>query len=309
MRRLSRLHVPSGLYYVALSGTGGEAIFHESRDFVEFDALVARSLRRYRCRLHAFCWLEERVLMAIQVSDVPVWRFVQHVSSRYSKYLHGRLNLTGHLFEHYRRALLVQRSRYLLPLVRHIHRAPVRDGLVSESKDYPRSGDRAYRDLERVPWLTTHVANEMLRHAGHPGLVSYSDWMSQDDGPFAELFDHPSARALGDDGFLATIAVRVRPPRTEGSLDQISARVARVHGVPLASILSRSQRHQHVLVRAVIAWEATQSGVASLKEVAEHFSRDPSTLWSAIERYRTLLPELFPEHPLAEDGKDSEVAR
>jgi putative transposase len=290
------------MYYVTLRGNGGQRIFYATEHFSEFNLQVARSLRRYRCRLHAFCWTERRVMMAVQIDDLPVWRFVQHLTSRYAKYLHSKLGRTGHLFDHHHRAVVVQRSRYLLQLVRHIHRAPVRERIVAEPQDYEWSGDRAYRDIERVPWLTTHVVREQLIHADHPGAVSYGDWVSRGDDEVSELFERPNVRAIGDDTFLVALADRRDPGRAEDLLDQIIARTTRAHGVSLASILSRSRRRRHVLVRAVVAWEATQSGAATLKDVAMRFGRDPSTLWSAIERYRVEHPELFPERGWAGSG-------
>lgn len=299
MTRPARLHVPAGLYYIVLRGNGGEAIFRDVEDYREFGALVAKSLRRNRCRLHAFCWLENRVLMATQIADVRVGRFVQYVTGQHAKHLHSKLKRTGHLFEHHHRALLVQRSHYLLHLVRYIHRAPVREGLVAEPSDYAWSGDRTYQGKERVPWLTTHIAKEMLTHSGRSGLISYRDWVSQDDDPaVAGLLEHGSkdeSRVLGDDAFIAAVSDRVELPRPDGMLDEIITSVAQAQGVLLRSVLSPSRRRQHVLARALITWKATQSGVATLTEVAARLGRDPSTLWTAIERYRTLHPELFPE--------------
>ena len=47
------------------------------------------------------------------------------------------------------------------------------------------------------------------------------------------------------------------------------------------------------LTSALITWYATERGVATLAEVARRLHRDPSTLFVAVERYRTLRPELF----------------
>lgn len=299
MSRLKRLHVPDGLYYVVVRGNGGQAVFEQDEDYRAFSELVAQSLRRNRCRMHAFCWLDNRILMATQIADVRVGRFVQHVTAQYAKYLHGKQQRTGHLFEHHHRALLVQRSRYLLDLVRYIHRAPVREGRVADAGDYAWSSDRAYRGQERIAWLTTHVAREMLVHAGHPGARTYRDWVAcRVDPEVVSLFEaglQHEPRAVGDDDFIARVSNRIESPRSEGALDEIITRVARAQGVSLRSVLSSSRRHRHVLARAIITWQAMRSGQITLAEVAVQLHRDPSTLWSAVERCRRLHPELFPE--------------
>lgn len=311
MARPSRLHVKNGLYFVALKGNAGSAIFRDSDDYAQFSLLIGRALKRHRCQVHAFCWLKTYVLMAIQTGKVHVGRVVQHATSRYVRYVHAKFGGTGSLFQHHHFALLVQRSAFLLPLVRYIHRAPVRDGLVLDPSDYAWSGDRAYRDTEKIPWLTTHVVKEMLTHAGNPGPISYNRWMSQrDDLAVARLFERgrkDEPRVVGSDAFVAAVRNQSEPEPQKDGLDRIIAAVARTYGVSLKSIFSRSRRRQHVFVRALIAWQATQSGAATTREVAARLRRDPSTLWSAVERYRTLRPDLFPEPASADEDSDFEL--
>lgn len=306
MTRLARLHVPGGLYYIVLKGNGDDAIFRDEQDYGEFSRLVAKSLRRNRCRIHAFCWLENRALMAIQIENVATGRFVQHVTGRYAKYLHDKLRRTGHLFAHHHRALLVQRPRYLLHLVRYIHRAPIRARLAASPGEYAWSGDRAYLDLERIPWLTTNATKEMLTRARRPGSMSYLDWVDQEDDPVvAQMFENghrDEHRAAGDDVFIASISERVEQPREEGGLDEIVTSVVREQGVSMDSVFSPSRRRRLVLVRAVIAWRATRGGVATLAEVGAHLGRDPSTLWTAMDRYQRIRPELFPGSEWSDSG-------
>jgi REP element-mobilizing transposase RayT len=297
MARPTRLHVAHGLYYIGLKGNGGDAIFRDAEDYEAFSVFAAASLRRNRCHMHAFCWLENSVLMAVEITDVQVGRFVQHLAGQYARYLHGEQKRTGHVFEHHHHALLVQRSHYLLHLVRYIHRAPVRAGLVALPGDYAWSGEGGYLHEERFPWLTTHVTLEMLAHVRTSGSITYRDWTSREDEPeMARQFEHgrkDEPRAIGDDAFMAAVIGKAAPVRPEMMLDEVIACVARHQGVALRSVLSRSRKRQYVLVRALITWKATQNGVATLTEVAARLGRDPSTLWTAMERYRTSRPELF----------------
>jgi len=64
-------------------------------------------------------------------------------------------------------------------------------------------------------------------------------------------------------------------------------------GVERDLVLSNSRQREFTLVRALIAWYATERGVATLSEVARCLRRDPSTLSMAISRYRARRPELF----------------
>lgn len=183
-----------------------------------------------------------------------------------------------------------------------MHLAPVRAELATDPADYPWSGHRAYLEEERIRWLTTYVAQEMLGSAGHPGAISYRAWMARAEDPeFARLLKvggRREPRAVGDDAFLARVTGRIEPPRPDRTLEEIIEDTARGQGVSLRSVLSPSRRRKHVLTRAMIAWQATQGGVATLAEVAARLGRDPSSLWTAVERHRALRPELFPEPDL-----------
>ena len=67
---------------------------------------------------------------------------------------------------------------------------------------------------------------------------------------------------------------------------------------------SRTPRRTRVgpLQITVASWYATERGVATLAEVARRLQRDPSTLFVAVERYRTLRPELFNLTALQDTG-------
>jgi chromosomal replication initiation ATPase DnaA len=56
-----------------------------------------------------------------------------------------------------------------------------------------------------------------------------------------------------------------------------------------------SRRRHYSFVRAVIAWYATNAGIATLTEVARYFHRVPSTLSVAVIRYQREKPEFFVE--------------
>lgn len=299
MARLPRLHVPGGFYYVLLRGNGGEPLFYDTEDRYEFSRLVAHALQRSRAHMHGYCWMANHVRFAVQISDMPVGRLVQRIAAQHSRRIHRKLGRSGHLFERGYRALLIDGDKYLPALVRHIHLTAVRSGLVADAADYAWSGHRAYLKLAKVHWLTTNVVLKMLaRGAGNP-IEAYRKFMRDaDECEDIALFEHSSAqepRVLGDERFISSLALRQRPRKKIGSIDQLIDGVARILEVPRAEMLSASRRRRLSLARALVTWHATHSGIATLTEVARRLDRDPSTLLVAVERYRAQRPDLFTE--------------
>lgn len=100
---------------------------------------------------------------------------------------------------------------------------------------------------------------------------------------------------LGGPDFMKNPPRNFRGQRSKGTLDQIINSVTCRMDVDRDLVLSKSQQQECTLVRALIAWYATERRVATLAAVARRFRRNPSTLSSAVRRYRAIArrPELF----------------
>ncbi len=308
MPRRPRIHTPHGLYYVVLRGYDGQTIFFGDEDYRTFGRLTALSLKRARAHLHAFCWLAQRAEFAVQVSDLPVCRFVHFLTSHYANRLRRKYRRSGRCFASRYRALLVDHDRYLPELVRYIHRAPVRAALVHDAARHPWSSHRAYLGDTRLSWLTTNAALALIEVPGGTPHERYRIFAQQrDDRAAVHRFEHghpDDSRIAGDDAFIATLQEGSDLPRTDDALAALIESVATSQRVAITELFSLSRRRRVVLARALITWQATQSGASTLTEVATHLRRSPSTLWAAVERYRAQRPELFT--PPDDDAAPSE---
>ena len=136
MPRKPRLHVPGGAYHVILRGNNREPLFFCRRDRDEWSELLAVSLQRYGCSLHAYCWMTNHVHLLVQVTERPLGQMIQWVASQYARRLNKRKRRTGHLFERRYRALLVDVDEYLISLVKYIHMNPVAAGIVTTPGEF-----------------------------------------------------------------------------------------------------------------------------------------------------------------------------
>ncbi len=263
-------------------------------------------LARCRARVHAFCWEVDAIHLALQVTDMPVGRLMQRLSSQYARRVHRRQGNGGHLFQQRYHSLLIDPDAYLLKLIRHLHLIPVRSQTVSDPNDYALSSQRAYLGMTQVPWLTTSVALRMLAQRPEQARYAYRRLMFEaptvDEGAHFERGCDDDPRVLGDRQFMADIPRHMRVYRSSYSLDQVIDTVSCTLGVERSEVLSRSRQRRLSLARALITWYATERGVATLAEVARRLERDPSTLFVGVERYRNLRPELFNLTALPDNG-------
>lgn len=297
MSRRSRLHVPGGVYYIAQRSSSHQSIFSEPSDYADFERLLAVLLTRCRAKVHAFCWEQSMIHMAVQISDVPVGRLMQRLTSQFSRHVHQKKGQAGHLFQHRYHSVLIDPDAYLLKLIRYLHLIPVRAELVRDPADYTLSSHRAYLGLTTIPWLTTQVAMRKLGHRGESARFAYGQLMRERPAPEEEtcfLRGSPEdPRILGDRQFLSVVPRHQRVFRSSCSIDQVIDTVSVALGVDRDQVLSRSRQRHLTLARALVTWYATERGIATLAEVARRLQRDPSTLFMGVERYRALRPDLF----------------
>src|ERR1700760_3237419 len=174
MSRRSRLHVPGGVYYVVQRSNARQPIFTEEADYATFERLLSTMLVRCRVRAHAYCWETDAIHLVLQISDMPVGRFMQRLSSQYARRIHRRAGELGHLFQQRYRALLIDPDVYLLRLMRYLHGLPLRPGFAAEPEwSHRLSSHGAYAGLTRTPWLTTSLGLRMLSQNADQAQQAY----------------------------------------------------------------------------------------------------------------------------------------
>jgi REP element-mobilizing transposase RayT len=145
----------SEVYYVVLRGSSRRPIFSDDEDRDHFTRIVEASVADCGVSVHAFCWTGAEARLAVATSDRPIGQFAEVLVEHHGSRLRLREpTLTGsHLEQQRYRGVLIDGQSALLDLVRHIHLAPVKSGLVREPADYVWSSHRAYLGLESHPWL------------------------------------------------------------------------------------------------------------------------------------------------------------
>ena len=144
MARKPRIHYPGALYHVIIRGNARQDIFFDKKDRYRFYLFVQEGVERFGHRVLAFCLMTNHVHIAIQVGDVPLSRIMQNLTFRYTRWVNWRLNRSGHLFQGRYKAIICDRDKYLLALVRYIHLNPVRAKLTTRPERYAYSGHNSY---------------------------------------------------------------------------------------------------------------------------------------------------------------------
>jgi putative transposase len=174
----------SEIYYVVLRGSARRPIFTDDEDRRHFTRTVEESVAACGVSVHAFCWTATEARLAVETSDGPVGQFAESIVEQHGKRLLVREpTLTGsHLEQQRYRGVLIDGQSALLDLVRHIHVAPVKSGLVRDLGDYPWSSHRAYLGLESYPWLTTETVLALFAADPQAAREAYRDFIHKSLG-------------------------------------------------------------------------------------------------------------------------------
>ena len=290
MPRRPRINVPGGLYHVILRGNGRQTIFYDESDYSRWESYLQDGLRRYRHRIHAYCWMTNHIHLAVQSHTQPLSQFMSFVASRYAKSTNKKMNRSGHLFERRHRAILVQADNYLIELVRYIHYNPVRAGMVSGPEDYVWSSHRAYMGGVRPDWLTLGWVLSQFGKTEKLALYSYRGFMQQDQSAAVVgllrtgLGD--DCRVLGDEGFLGSLSIEQSKNSAPQTLDDLMRYVCLKHQVSETKLASGSRCHRYSRIQAEVALLSLDNGIASVTEVAQRFGRSQPSLSRAVSRLR-----------------------
>lgn len=167
------------LYYIVLRGAGRQPIFNTDDDREHFSRVVAEQATACRITVFAYCWLKSEARLAAKISDVSVSRFAQLVGKQHAQRLEREIALTGSHFEQKCRGVRVDGQTALIDLVRHIHLAPLKAGLVTEPADYPWSSHRVYLGLVRAPWVATEPLLRHFRQTAGDAVRGYMNFIGQ----------------------------------------------------------------------------------------------------------------------------------
>lgn len=294
MSRMRRVHVPDSIYFALLRAEPGQSICANDAEYRHLRQLIGRSVQRCHSQLHAYFCCSEEVRLVIEVTDVPLGKCMQRISTWQSRYVHRRRRESGHLFVERYRAVRLPRRALLPALVRCIHRSPGEFGLTQDWAQYPWSSHQAYVSGSKMRGLRTGTTLRLLTKERGRRREAYRRFMEGkediDAGP--EDLRPP----FGNDGtaeqwFAWCLSQQAGQKRI--TLDEVIDGVTRVFGIDRGALLSRSRDQHLTLARAVLTHYVMRHGVATLVDVERSLGRSRSTLYAGIKRYEALWPTIF----------------
>jgi len=291
MSRPQRLEFSGAVYHVIARGNEQREVFRDDSDRKIYLRRLAHYRDRFRFRLYAYCLMTNHVHLAVETGPVPLSRIVLALHGSYAQKFNQRHQRVGHLFQGRYKALLVQKTSYLLALVRYIHENPVKAGIVREPRLYRWSSDRFYRGERPPEWLDTHGLSELL--GADPGREArrYREFMSCEQPESYEDLNAVARVVKGDERFARIAFERAAEPERPRtwSVERLARVVAGRAGVDIEEMRGRAFSTERAQARAMIGYVARRIGRIPLTKVAEFCHRDGTTLVRDFRRFEAEL--------------------
>jgi putative transposase len=287
MPRRLRIHVPAGVYHVTLRGNHREPIFFVGSDRNLFNLIVARALDKFEARLHAYCWMTNHVHLVLQAGKHPISRPMHDIAAEFARAMQLKLQTTGHFFERRYHAVLVDTDTYLLELVRYVHRNPVDAGTAPSIDGYPWSSHHNYIGARFDSWVTTNLVSGMFSAERSKAVTAYRAFVDAHDAAGWKPSHATAANVaiMGSEEFVARAMRTAAPLEMRQSFEELLQEACRRFEVDRELLTSPVRNKYIAKVRAWIAYQAGQRGIATLAAVARQLGRTEGALRYAIRAH------------------------
>jgi len=286
MARKPRLHFPGAIYHVSLHGNGHQQVFFDDTDRTRLLLLIQEGIEKFGHQVHAYCLLPTSLQLVVEVDEVPLSRVMQQLGFRYTRWFNDWHGQAGHLFQGRYKAILIDPEPYLLPLVRSLHLAPLKNSEYSDPMRYPWSSHRAYCGREKVIWLSTDRTFLQVEETGIRALMKFHSYVNEGD-PATDFKDgrNDDPRILGAEEFVRGVMKLSRQKyRPKIRPEKVVKAVLERYKLSEEELAAPGKNRQCAEARAYLAWLFLETGCNTLTALGEQLGRDVSSLSSAVRR-------------------------
>jgi REP element-mobilizing transposase RayT len=284
MARRPRVFAAGLLYHVMVWGNQRRKTFRHDDDYQAYLDRLEKYRAQCQVRIYAYCLMPNHVHLLVETGSTPLAKFMQGLQQSYTQYFNRRYRKVGHLFQGRYKAIICERDKYLLALVRYIHLNAVRAKLATRPERYRYSGHNRYlTDGTAKIVETTPVLKLMGGKKGYERFVLAGMGEEHNEAYYAV----EDQRFLGEAGFGEEISrdvEEISKPKRKKPLETVFKEVARRVKAAPELIRSKDRRwdisHKRAEAVAILVRECGYG----VSEVAKYLGRDQANVSTMLSR-------------------------
>jgi putative transposase len=284
MARRPRVFAAGLLYHVIVRGNQQRKTFRHDDDYRAYLVRLEKYRAQCQVRIYAYCLMPNHVHLLVETGSTPLAKFMQGLQQSYTQYFNRRYRKVGHLFQGRYKAIICDRDKYLMALVRYIHLNGVRAKIVTRPERYRYSGHNSYlTDGTAKIVETTPVLKLMGGKKAYERFVLEGMGEKHNEAYYAV----EDQRFLGEAGFGEEISRNVEEipaPKRKKPIETVFKAVAsRVEATP-ELLRSKDRRWDISRRRAEAVAILVREYGHGVTEVAKYLGRDQANVSTMLSR-------------------------
>lgn len=186
MGRGLRVQYYGAIYHIVHEGIDGENIFSDDEDKSYLLKLMSESKEVKDFKIFAYTILDNSYNLLIKTLNIPISNIMHSINFKYAKYYNIKARRTGRVFHERYKATLVQDERYLLPIIKYIHRFPVEAQLCNSMEEYKWSSHAFYR-MNVESMVNIGEVLDMFSSNRIEAIAKYVEFMEREDENYENI--------------------------------------------------------------------------------------------------------------------------
>ncbi|WP_257284586.1 transposase [Endozoicomonas sp. SESOKO1] len=278
MSRPLRIEYAGALYHVTSRGNERKPIYREEVDFNLFLDTLAEVCDRFNWVIHSWCLMTNHYHLVVETPDGNLSAGMRQLNGVYTTRFNRRHGRVGHLFQGRYKAILVDKSSYLLELSRYVVLNPVRARMVDHPGDWLWSSYRyTLGEFDSPDWLATDAMLLQFSEDRQRACERFVAFVLAGIG--INIWVHLKQQIyLGDDQFVYDQQQYIEKPVKGKALSEVPHKQQRKPAPPLEFY----QTSCNSIESAVCA--AFDSGGYTQKAIADYFGLHYSTVSKMVKK-------------------------
>jgi REP-associated tyrosine transposase len=284
MARRPRVFAAGLLYHVIVRGNQRRKTFGHDDDYRAYLDRLEKYRSQCQVRIYAYCLMPNHVHLLVETGSTPLAKFMQGLQQSYTQHFNRSYRKVGHLFQGRYQAIICDRDKYLLALVRYIHLNPVRAKLATRPERYFYSGHSSYLTNGTAKIVEVRPILKLLG-----GKKAYERFVLQAIGENHNeaYYDVEDQRFLGDEGFgeeISRDAEENNERKAKKPIETAFKEIARRVATPPEILRGKDRRWDISTKRAEAVALLVREYGYGVSEVAKYLGRDQANISTMLSR-------------------------
>ena len=273
MARPLRPEYAGAVYYVSSAGNRGQSIFQNSADGNGWIEILEGICGRFGCRCFGYCLMSDGYHLVIETPKPNLSKSIRQLNGVYTQRSNRLHDTDGHVFRGRYKSIVVQREKYLLPLMAHIFLLPLRAGFVKHPNQFKWSTCRYLYGKDQAP---EYIDLEWFPRGFFSDTDRFDEFLEENRSRDV-ISETRKQIYLGDDEFIELVQEKTK--KASRSRDIPRYQVTK----PVSSVLNGLARSGHSRDEAIAKTYLT--GDYTLREVADAVSVHYSVVSKIVSEY------------------------